>query len=276
MVPGRWILEAAARTTNIVPIATIDMRTDPIEYDAAWEATRSRLSNRFYQPPPPPYVSREDYHGPSGQGEVGESVLFTHRDRPAEPSGRISPPNPSKPSNDHQPSDLDMLSFTKWLKQHMRNNSTPGKDTDLAVRLFHNVSDFVIMYGEFKGICKSSQQNDSETKDHYKKGQDIRQFFYSISDRYMDPFRKRDHPDQKTKTKAQEDLKKMFSEDHDKWDGFLWHVLQWIAHRRHLVAPPRPKPTKDSEATKDSGPTPRLEPARHVRDTHGQATLRTR
>ncbi|KAI0116454.1 hypothetical protein GGR51DRAFT_574725 [Nemania sp. FL0031] len=184
----------------------------PRPYSPGWEQWKSDLSHRFgfsgvnYIVPPPSHLSRH-----TGGGAPRSMV----------------PSNPSEMTK-------QIGKFGMWIGSHGKHYSSPGRVTDIAGRLSHNLPDFADLFIEVVTRKKARSFLPSSTgEDLYQRGLEVLRLYRSnMAGHNIGPLERWSKCTTSQRAHAQNVITEMLVYNYDNWDGFLWHVINWINSRR--------------------------------------------
>ncbi|KAJ8130481.1 hypothetical protein O1611_g3142 [Lasiodiplodia mahajangana] len=196
--------------------------TSPLRpYSPGWEQWKRELGERFG-----PHRSGVNHIAPSQSYPLGYAGG-------GEPSGA----DLARVTSRLNTATTEMTSFAVWVGSHGKHYSEPGKVTDIAIRLHHNLPDFAGLFSEL-AMRRGARRflPDTSVEDIYQRGLAILSFFQSTMAAYKGPFKPRRQCSKSELAHAQRLIVKMLVHDYDKWDGLLWHVIHWIVGRRCICS----------------------------------------
>ncbi|KAI0467895.1 hypothetical protein F4859DRAFT_492994 [Xylaria cf. heliscus] len=201
--------------------------------ELAWTEDKHRLGERF-DFPRPGYDSGE---------QMANTTALVPYGGPPHDWGQAQAALPAVPKPHHnvpRPVVVDMNSLAKWIGDHAVDYRKSGKAADLANRVGHNMGSFVSEFGSYRTLRKTARREQwgpqwsPEMEAFYNRALHIQALYESAVARYNGPFKRKKDCSTAEKAEAQQILETMFGADHDVWDGFIWHVLDWLGCYRRL------------------------------------------
>lgn len=127
-------------------------------------------------------------------------------------------------------SNVDMISFAKWMGDHAKDYNGRAKVTDLAGRFRHNLRDFAALLYDYEELRRRpSSRHDAAVEDLYQQGHIVLVMFERTISIYQGPFTPKKDCSKKAWAKSRDTFEFMFDHDNEKLEGLLWHIVHWIA-----------------------------------------------
>ncbi|RYC63440.1 hypothetical protein CHU98_g2768 [Xylaria longipes] len=137
--------------------------------------------------------------------------------------------------NERRPAVVAMGFLSEWIGDHITDYSTSGRVRDIAERARHNMGDFETSFDSYRATRATARREQGghrlphHMEDLYHRARDVKELYESTMARYDGPFKRKKDCSDTEKEQAQKILEHMFGRDYDTWDGFIWHVMEWMS-----------------------------------------------